>query len=125
MMESEIRNQPEESIDDGLGILVRYKKLYHGSATPGIKNLNSAEETTLGDGVYLIPQQSDAAGYATRRARDRKGKPVVYEVLVENLKLLDLRKNENVKRIMPGFTSILSTELKKADLPWYKIKTLN
>ena len=111
--------QKEEEIDDGLGILVKKKMLYHGSGTSGIKNFNRAEEDTVGSGIYFTSQAKDAIGYARRRARREKNAvPVIYEVSIENIKLLDLRKDENVKKILDGFKQILIEKLKDTNLKW-------
>jgi hypothetical protein len=125
MIESDNRQNSEEPIDEGLGVFVRNKTLYHGSATPEISVLRSAEETTLGNGVYLLPLESEAAGYARRRARGRNTKPVIYGAAIENLKLLDLRKDENVNKIMPGFAELLSERLMRPGLPWNDEEVLN
>lgn len=116
--------QDEEVIDDGLGILLKKKTLYHGSGTGGIKSFDKAENFTVGSGIYLTSKAKDAIGYARRRARERAREqkdafPVIYESSVENMKLLDLRKDENVKKIMDGFKQILIEKLKDTDLKWY------
>jgi hypothetical protein len=112
--------QNEEEIDNGLGILVKNKTLYHGSGISGIKSFNKAEEHTVGSGVYLTSEAKDAIGYAYRRSRrEKEASPVIYECSVRNVKLLDLRKDENVKKILDGFKQILIDELKKPDLKWY------
>jgi len=111
--------QDEEEIDDGLGILVKKKTLYHGSGTGGIENFNKAEEDTVGSGIYFTSEAKDAIGYARRRARREKdASPVIYESSVENMKLLDLRKDENIKKILDGFKQILTEKLKEPDLKW-------
>ncbi|MDP2934605.1 MAG: hypothetical protein Q8N59_02480 [bacterium] len=117
--EPEFKNLDEEEIDDGLGVLVKKKTLYHGSGTSGIEAINRAEENTVGSGVYFTSKEEDAVGYAQRRSRHRKdASPIVYESLIENMKLLDLRKNENVKKILGGFKQILIEKLKDPNLKW-------
>lgn len=119
--------QEEEEIDDGLGVLVKKKILYHGSNVPGIKNkqdkdkakFREAEESTIGTGVYLTSEAKDAIGYARARSNDgRTGDTIVYESSIENMRLCDLRKNENVKSILEGFKHVLLNELKNPDLKW-------
>ena len=123
--------QSEEEIDDGLGILVKKKTIYHGSGISGIEKFDKAEEDTVGSGIYFTSEAKDAIGYArTRSERERdpqrndglpvnpESKPIIYESSVENMKLLDLRKNENVKKTLEGFKEILQKELKKPDLRW-------
>lgn len=116
--------QDEEEIDDGLGILVKKKTLYHGSNVSGIKNkdkdkaqFKEAEEFTIGTGVYLTSQAKDAIGYARVRSNDgRSGNAVVYEASIENLKLCDLRRDENVKKVLEGFKNVLNEKLNQPNL---------
>src|SRR3989344_4663872 len=123
--------QDEEEIDNGLGILMKKKTLYHGSGIGGIKTFNRAEEDTVGSGIYFTSEAKDAIGYARIRSeRERNPQradgapviedsvPTIYESSVENMKLLDLRKDENVKNILDGFKQILREESKKPDLKW-------
>jgi len=121
--------QDEEEINDGLGVFIKKKTLYHGSATEDIQAFNEAEETTVGHGVYLTSEAKDAIGYARRRARHKpqqvgEVKPVIYELTVEGIKLLNLRKDENVKKIVQGFKVVLEEELKKDNIPWFRRTTL-
>ncbi|MBU0476819.1 DUF1700 domain-containing protein [Patescibacteria group bacterium] len=112
--------QNEEEIDDGLGVLLKKKTIYHGSGTSGIEQFNRAEEDTVGSGIYFTSEAKDAIGYARRRSRAREGAaPVIYESSVENMKLLDLRKGENVKKVLKGFKKVLKDKLKESDLQWY------
>ncbi|HEY4474184.1 MAG TPA: hypothetical protein VI957_03430 [Candidatus Paceibacterota bacterium] len=121
----------EEEIDNGLALFVRKKTLYHGSGISGIKVFNAAEEDTVGSGVYLTSEAKDATGYARIRSKRERfthkadGSPVIkdsepylYETSIENLKLCDLRKNENVKIVLEGFKEVLKEERKKPDIPW-------
>ena len=118
---AEVEDTPEEeSIDEGRGILIRKKTLYHGSGTPGIESFEKAEETTIGEGVYFTSKFQDAVGYAKRRTRRSKESiPMVYEVSVENMKVLDLREDKNVKEVMESLRSKLEEELQKPSIPWY------
>ncbi|MEK7664646.1 MAG: hypothetical protein AAB361_00730 [Patescibacteria group bacterium] len=107
--------QNEEEIDDGLGVFVKKKTLYHGTSAKGIKKFEKAEETTVGDGIYLTSQAKNAIEYAYMRAKNPRGSkrleadgnPIIYETFVENLKLLDLRKDENLEKVMKGFGLVL------------------
>lgn len=111
--------QDEEEIDDGLGIFVKKKTFYHGSYTSGIESFNKSEEDTVGSGIYFTSEAKDAIGYARRRARrEKEVSPVIYESSVENMKVLNLRKDENVKQILDGFKQILIEKLKEPDLEW-------
>ena len=124
--------QDEEEIDNGLGVLVKKKTLYHGSGISGIKTFNKAEEDTVGSGIYFTSEAKDAIGYARIRSeRERNpqkadgspiienSKPIIYESSVEDMKLCDLRKDENVKNILEGFIKVIKEELKKPDLKWF------
>lgn len=114
------QRQKEEVIDNGLGIFVEKKTLYHGSGTSGIVTFDKAEEDTVGSGIYFTSEAKDAIGYARRRSRGRKdSSPVIYESSVENMKLLDLRNSENVLKILDGFKQVLIEKLKKPDLKYY------
>jgi|SRR3989338_6342625 len=124
--------QDEEEIDDGLGLLVKKKTLYHGSGISGIEKFDKAEEDTVGSGVYFTSEAKDAIGYARLRSKreryeqradgkpvNKDSKPVIYESSVDNIKLCDLRKDENVKKILDGFKKILKEESKRTDVPWF------
>jgi hypothetical protein len=107
------KNQEEESIDDGLGVLLKRKTLYHGSPIGGIDTFTPAEEDTVGKGVYFTSQAKDAIGYARHRSKVREAVPKLYESHVEDLKLLDLRNDENIAKVMPGFADKLREKLKE------------
>ncbi len=104
------KNQEEESINDGEGIFLKKKTLYHGSATPGIKEFKEADERTVGNGIYLTSLADKAIGYGNVRGR-AKDSVVLYEASVENLKVCDLRKNINATKIAAGFGEKLRNEL--------------
>ena len=113
--------QNEQEIDDGLGVFVERKSLYHGSATPGIKQLNVALDTTVGRGIYCTSQAKDAIGYARVRAEETGiNPPLIYEASIEKMKLLDLRKKENFQKVMANFRPKLEQELANSDnLEWW------
>lgn len=122
-------SEDEKEIDDGLGVLINKKTLYHGSGTSGIKEqgkFNTAEEDTIGSGVYFTSKEEDAIRYAKLRAerennnekRNENAEAIIYESLIENMRLCDLRKKENVKEVLKSFKKILEEELKKPDLQW-------
>lgn len=111
--------QNEEEIENGQGIFLRKKTIYHGSGNSGIKSFNKAEEDTVGSGIYFTSEAKDAIGYARRRSRRKEGSsPIIYESSVENIKLLDLRKDKNVSKILEGFKKILKDKLKNQNLKW-------
>lgn len=122
--------EDEVPSEDGLGVIVKSKHLYHGSYRDDIKNLAAAEETTVGEGVYFTSEPLSAIGYARERAKLRKNfppegykkdgvAPVVYEALVQNLKLLDLRKPANVSKILPEFRTKLREVEQDSKSPWF------
>lgn len=109
----------EEEVDNGLGILLKKKTIYRGSGTSGIRQFGKAEEDTVGSGVYFTSEAKDAIGYARRRSRGKEGAtPVIYESLVENMRLLDLRKDENVRKVLEGFKEVLQDKLQEPGLKW-------
>lgn len=98
------------ALDDlrGVGLLSGDMTLYHGSATPGIKQFEVAEETTLGRGVYFTSQRDKAEGYAKKRAGgDKVDTPILYEASISGLNLADLRTPENMDIVMPGLVGVL------------------
>ncbi len=121
--------EEEVPSEDGLGVTVKNKHLYHGSYRDDIQDLAAAEETTVGEGIYFTSEPTAATGYARHRAKGRKGvpiegykgeaTPVLYEALVQNLKLLDLRKTENVSKILPGFRAKLREVEQNPQTPWF------
>ncbi len=64
-------------------------KLFVGSAISGMRELENADETTVGSGVYLTSQQEVARGYAKVRVRSFQI-PTVYEAEVVDMDILDL-----------------------------------
>lgn len=117
--------QNEQEIDQGLGVFIKKKTLYHGSGSSGIKQFNKAEEDTVGSGIYFTSTAKEAIGYARVRSRGSEGMtPVIYESSVENIKLLDLRKGENVKKVLADFKDILLEKIKEASLKWYHVEVL-
>ncbi len=125
-MEQFEQNLPsEESIEDGKAVLIREKTLYHGTGIEDIEQFQPAEETTIGEGVYLTSQRESAEGYAQGRARARGGNPVVYEGKIENLKLLDLRNDATVEEILDGFLPILEEKRKQEGIPWFEENVLD
>jgi hypothetical protein len=113
--------QREEEINEGLGIFVKEKTLYHGSPVSGIESFNHATDDTVGKGIYFTSETEEAIKYARKRTKDygKEGdSPIIYESMVENMKLLDLRKSENIKKILPGFRDFLKKILQDKKLDW-------
>lgn len=106
----------EKSIDEGRGIWIKKKTLYRGS---GIGKLELAHEYTVGEGVYLTSGVEQAEGYARRRSEyGGATSPTVYEVSVEDIRLLDLRDDQNVKSLMVGFRDTIKKELEQPGVRW-------
>lgn len=98
----------ERPSDDGMEIFLKKKTLFHGSAKTGIDEFVPAEETTVGTGIYFTSEAKDAIGYARTRAQGKKdASPIIYEASVEDMRMLDLRKMENAKKIMESFKVVL------------------
>ncbi len=114
--------QEETPIDGGLGVYIKQKTLFHGTGVKDIKVFRPAEETTVGEGVYLTSQLKGAVDYARGRCEVTKTDPLVYEISIEDMKLLDLRKEENIQKIVPGFKKVLEDTLAKLtdQDPWYR-----
>ena len=123
--------QDEEEINEGMGALMKKKTIYHGSGISGIEKFNKAEEDTVGSGIYFTSEAKDAIGYARLRSQRERNQqrndglpvvpdsaPVIYESSIENMKLLDLRKSENVRKVLANFKEVLKEELKKPNLRW-------
>lgn len=105
---------------DGKEVLIKQKTLYHGSANHDIKKFNHAEEDTVGSGIYFTSEAKDAIGYARRRARTRHSEPVIYETIVNNVKLADLRSDENVKDMLGEYRVILVNLAKPQSENWIR-----
>ena len=127
-----LQSENESKIDNGLGILIKKKTLYHGSNIIGIKTFHKAEEDTVGSGIYFTSEPKDAIGYAKIRSERRRNSmshvspedqdsvPVIYESLIENVKMCDLRVDENIKKVLIGFRKILKEEIIKSDIEWFR-----
>ncbi|MFA5087310.1 MAG: hypothetical protein WC470_03360 [Candidatus Paceibacterota bacterium] len=122
----EAKENSNESEDDSLELFIDNKELYHGSGTKGIKELRGSGNTTIGNGIYLTSKEEDALCYAKSRYNEesKNKEPTIYQVSIENIKLLDLRKIENIKKILLGFRPILEQELKKPNLKWIVIDSI-
>lgn len=116
------KKQEEVPINDGLGVFLKKKTLYHGSSTSGIEEFKAAEETTVGEGLYCTSQAKDAINYSHQRSGGPEKEPILYEVLVENLKLLDLRNNENIKSVMRDYAPIIRGKIDRMKEEILKIR---
>lgn len=111
-----LENQKEET-ENTLGVFVKKKTLFHGRGRDDLEGFREAEEDTVGKGMYFTSRKEDAYGYAKRRARiDKEALTTVYESVIENAKLIDLRKKVIVEQILHGFRGLILKELKKQEL---------
>jgi hypothetical protein len=110
----------EEVLTEGLGgVLIKHKLLYYGSRRQGLHAFRQAEETTVGSGVYCTSQAKDAIGYARRRARSQVGtQPTLYEVAINNMKMLDLRNEQMVKDVLVGYKEVLQAKKHEPGISW-------
>ncbi|MEO6508443.1 MAG: hypothetical protein ABIO02_00665 [Patescibacteria group bacterium] len=104
----------EQPINNGLGLQVEQKTLYHGTGISGIQQFNKAEEYTVGTGVYFTSDEHSAEGYARRRAKRVEGaQPLIYEASVESVKLADFRNDDSTTNLLTGFIPYLE-KIKKS-----------
>lgn len=112
---------------DNLGVLLKEKKLFHGSTNPSTEKFMATEEaqaaditdgTTVGSGIYLTSSENVAALYARRRLRNASKKDGLeatsYETSLDNLKFLDLRDDKNVAQFAEKFRPHLIDCLRNA-----------
>jgi hypothetical protein len=120
-------SQTPEVIDDGLGLHFPEISLYHGGAVKDIESFRRSNDTTVGAGLYATSMPDQAFGYAVVRAFnfedgyshrikiddeviEPKIKPVVYELDLKDVNFVDLRKQQNIDRLLPGpFADYLNT----------------
>jgi len=95
-------------------------ELYHGRNVPGIKNFTSAENTTVGLGIYLTDDKLIAKMYAIRRFMNRGGVPVIYTVYVDDgMKILDLADKEMLYTTLQDFAKYLRRNIyNRSKFPW-------
>lgn len=104
------------------------KILYHGSHAQGLRRIDKAGDTTVGEGVYLTSDRKSAEGYAKRRSKNFGTEtPTVYSLEVRDLDLADLRTKEATVQFSKLLGQRLSEELAsgRGDY-WYRntIKTI-
>lgn len=83
-------------------------RLFHGTKVSGVKAFNTAEETTLGNGLYLTSSRESATGYAIVRSKIPFN-PIVYEVEIENMNILNL----TTALSLDSFAQLLRQEINK------------
>ncbi len=119
------RSEPEPK-KEVAELVVDRATLYHGSRTPGLTRLTSAEEDTVGSGCYLVDRPDVAAGYAKLRSREANNvsPPAVYEVETSRLRLANLCNEQMLEHIMQGFGHVLTERRQRAVVSgasWYMI----
>jgi hypothetical protein len=136
-----LHNSPEQTptpTNGELGLHYQKISLYHGGATAGITDFLPAEDSTIGDGLYVTSMPDQAFGYAVERADERKKiggdvvvdgtSPVVYEVELTDATFLDLRNPENTATILRDYAGHLeawSAARRTGDLSWLEEDYLN
>jgi hypothetical protein len=124
---NEIENLELPIEGDELDVLLKNRILFHGSYNSDTSEFVTSEEaddkeitdgTTVGKGLYLTSSERSASGYARRRAKHTMVEglsPTLYEVKVDNMKLLDLRTTEHIVVFSEKYRTYLLDELKDAD----------
>lgn len=106
------------------GMFIEQMTLYHGSATAGITSLTEAEDTTIGNGVYLTSQKEAATGYARVRNipshLNRNPIPVVYEIDIKNLNIANLSTPDSLEVFTKIFYEGLGDWVEKIDDATFK-----
>lgn len=113
---------------DNLGVELKDKTLFHGSVKPSIEKFMTSEEadianitdgSTFGLGLYLTSSEKAATAYARKRKSDSTLKQeeagiesTFYFTKLENLKLLDLRTQENISEFSQKFRTHLIERLR-------------
>jgi glutaredoxin-like protein NrdH len=115
-------------VDGWAEVRLESATLWHGSATTGIRQLERAEEDTVGRGVYFA-ENDIAVGYARHRARQAgTDTPVLYSASVRDARLVDLTDQTTLDQVMAGFQSVLAAEqvlAERAESPsWLRIYNL-
>ena len=100
-------------------VILEEKILYHGSRSDSIDSFNTAEESTVGAGLYLTSDLDSARNYAVVRSRGNEtAAPTIYKVEVKNLKLADLRNKQGVKQFSAVMLNRLLEMKKDSTLNW-------
>lgn len=123
---------PSKKVNDGLGVHYDSLTLFHGSATEGIKEMNRAEQETLGSGVYMTSQPIHALGYAFRSSEGSRRNgfkpPFVYEAELDDVTFCDLRSRDNMRKVMTGFGEYMASNwndiISKPGLGYFQKKAI-
>lgn len=101
------QEENEVPTEDGNGLLIKHKTLYHGSSVDDIEEMSEAGDMTIGNGFYCTSEAKPAIGYARLRAEHFKTDPVIYEGSISNLKMLNFQINQNVINFLPGYKQFI------------------
>ncbi len=96
-------------------------RLFHGSRVHGIQEFNDADETTIGDGVYLTSNKEAAYGYSIVRSVTKDDQPSIYEVEISNLNILNLTTKSGVDAFAKRFREKLFDYLRSVKIDHEKI----
>ncbi len=94
--------------------------LYHGSRVSGIRQFRGAEETTVGEGLYLTSDPEKARGYAIVRSKE-KIDPFVYETEITDMNIVNLSTESAINSFAKLFHKELltiSSDLIGKNLAW-------
>ena len=104
-------------------VYIKKKVLYHGSPVQGITEFKIADNSLYGKGVYLTSEARDAMGYVNHRMAEYKAEgkefhPILYRVVIENMRMLDLRSQslEHRLRLSEGFREYVYTKLRNKEM---------
>jgi len=117
------KEQRPSVIQGGRGLHFQELTIYHGSTVSDIKDMQPAEDHTIGQGVYSTYNPNDGAiGYALHRARLASHKPetsivdpVLYEITAKDVNLLDLRGKNVFEEFKAEFRDFLESWIKKEE----------
>lgn len=100
-------------VRDGLPVLeVKRMELYHGSQATEIEEFRLGWKYTVAKGVYFTSDFDVAKEYATIGFYNEYRHPTVYIVEIKDLKLLDLRDQVALERVLrqPDFVELVKTK---------------
>ncbi|MEK7580734.1 MAG: hypothetical protein AAB512_00480 [Patescibacteria group bacterium] len=99
--------------------------LFHGSRVHGIQELTEADETTIGNGVYLTSNKEAAYGYGVVRSSKQDDQPTLYVVELTDLNILNLSTWDGIKSFAKKFKEVLSQRKDQIKVDHNKIMDKN
>jgi len=105
----------EEPTQDGLGLVVHQKTLFHATAS----SINRDLSPKFVSGIYLSSQEEIAARYAAAKfSKNQEANSIILKTKIQNVRLLDLRTKENTRIILAGFKASLREKFENSKLSW-------